>query len=58
MHWIKKPNDSIELMLTPGCLSNCRCKRTGCRMNNPFFCVLRINGKPCKSLTCLVQAGS
>lgn len=58
MNWIKKPENNYELYSVPGCGTHCRCKRSGCRMNNPFFCVIKINKKPCASLTCLVQAGS
>jgi|GEM_PF-4669968 len=58
MNWVKKPIDSLDLKSVPGCGRHCRCKKSGCRMNNPFFCYIKVNPKPCSSLTCFIQAGS
>lgn len=58
MKWYKEPDNDNVILSVPGCGTHCRCKRSGCRMNNPWFCVVKVNNKPCKSLTCFVQAGS
>lgn len=57
MQWIKKTSNEGNVSIEPNCL-RCRCKKSGCRVNNPFFCFAQVNIKPCPSLVCVIQAGS